>query len=298
MTSLNIIVGSNGFIGQNLKNKLILENQNYFEIKTLNESNLSLIAKKINKTIKEIQIENLNLFHLGGTTEWIKIHSHPDDFEKDSIKLAKNVIDFKSRLEKPLITIFPSSGKVYNESSEPIAENHTINPKTTLGRTKVLLENLFQEYKLQNEKLYIGRIFNVYGFGQKESFLIPSIIKQLSSSRVKYLELGNLTDVRDYLHVSDVATALQIISKKPIINSNVEIINIGSGNGFTAINIAKIILKIFNLQIDIKSVSMKQRRDESSIEIVNNNRLKQFGWKQDIALEKGLELCIKESIKL
>ena len=298
MTSFNVIVGSNGFIGRNLKNKLILEKQNFFEIKMLNESNLGLIANEINKKVSKTQIKNINLFHLGGTTEWIRIHSFPGDFEKDSIKLANNIIDFKSRLEIPLTTIFSSSGKVYGESHGPIEENHPTNPRNILGRTKILLENIFQEYKLETEKFYICRIFNVYGIGQKESFLIPSIIKQLSESKVKYIELGNLSDVRDYLHVSDVVMALQIITKKLSKNSDVEIINIGSGKGYTALDIAEIILKSMNLQIDVKSVSTKQRRDENSIEIVNNTKLKQFGWKQEIAMEKGIKLCTEELIKL
>ena len=128
--------------------------------------------------------------------------------------------------------------------------------------------------------------------------MIPSIIKQLRESKVKNIELGNLSDVRDYLHVSDVVKALQIITKKLSKNSDVEIINIGSGKGYTALDIAEIILKSMNLQIEVKSVSTKQRRDENSIEIVNNTKLKQFGWKQEIAMEKGIKLCTEELIKL
>ena len=49
----------------------------------------------------------------------------------------------------------------------------------------------------------IVRPFNIYGPGQRDSFLIPSIVRQVLDPSVKAVSVQDLRPKRDYLYVAD-----------------------------------------------------------------------------------------------
>ena len=74
----------------------------------------------------------------------------------------------------------------------------------------------------------IIRPFNVYGMGQKEHFLIPSLIKQVLTDTE--IIVNDLTPKRDFIYLDDLVEALILTMK----NFDIfEIYNIGSGESFS-----------------------------------------------------------------
>ena len=289
MTYINLIIGGKGFIGSFIMNELKRKRQNVFVIDRLDDSNFEDVSKKLISKIELKKIKILKLYQFGAITEWKKIHQDPINFEKDSIRLMNNFIKLKSRIPIPFSTIYPSSGKVYLKSNNPLSENYKTNPTTLLGSVKLKIENLLIENRLDFEKLLICRIFNVYGPNQKNSFLVPTIIRQLKDSNKQNIELGNLYDKRDYLYVTDVASAVLTAADKIDLLNEIEIVNVGSGNGTDALTITNILKDYFNSKKKVITVSEKIRVDENPVEIANNKKLRELGWLNKISLKKGLK---------
>jgi nucleoside-diphosphate-sugar epimerase len=77
-----------------------------------------------------------------------------------------------------------------------------------------------------------ARIFLLYGPGEHPKRLVPSVIQPLLRGEVA--ELSAATQVRDFLYVKDVASALVALLDSPVVGS----VNIGSGHGSTVRDLA------------------------------------------------------------
>ena len=110
--------------------------------------------------------------------------------------------------------IFASTSKVYgNPAYLPIDENHPTKPTSVYGETKLEAESLIKEKASSSSKQYvILRQFNIYGPGQNNSFLIPSIISQIKEK--EEIELGNLTVKRDFTYVNDLCECYSMLLEK------------------------------------------------------------------------------------
>jgi GDP-4-dehydro-6-deoxy-D-mannose reductase len=296
MQIANILIGSNGFMGSQLLQIFEREKQFCLKIPRIELEIIPQISSDINAQINNDKFLSINLYHFGGTTEWIKIHEDPKVFMKRSIELAKHVIDLKSRLELPVRTVLASTGKVYSKSEIPLHEESEISPSNVLGETKLAIENFMESNISENENLIIGRIFNVYGPSQKDSFLVPTILKQIENENNK-IELGNLTDIRDYLYVTDVVYALKTLAEQKIKPPKKEIFNVGSGVGLSPIEIANLLMDLLKAKKKIVSIKSRKRFDENPFEVANNSKLRSLGWKPKVNLDEGLSKCITKSVK-
>lgn len=185
--------------------------------------------------------------------------------------------------------IYVSSSHVYGIPQYiPVDEKHPIAPREPYSASKAAAENIVNGYSgAYGIETAIVRPFNVYGSGQDESFLIPSIIKQASGSDV--IEVGNVEPTRDFTYITDVVAAFLKIAE-----SGSGVYNIGSGDEVKIGDIVRKIVKIVNPNIKIRSVIDRKR--SSGVEIprlcADVSRLKEIGWTSSIGIEEGLRKMI------
>lgn len=146
--------------------------------------------------------------------------------------------------------VFSSSAAVFGEPQYlPIDEDHPKNPENYYGFTKLEIERFMEWYdKLKGLKFAALRYFNAAGYDidgfpcgleQNPANLLPVIMEVACGMREKLNIFGNDYDtrdgtcIRDYVHVTDLATAhvkaLEYISEK---NESLKV-NLGSENGVT-----------------------------------------------------------------
>ena len=163
--------------------------------------------------------------------------------------------------------IFSSSATVYGFPEYfPIDENHKCDLINTYGRTKYFIEHIIKDWsKNTNEKkAIILRYFNPAGahetgfIGENPkgipNNLFPFITHVISGKQKELNVYGNDyntpdgTGIRDYIHVCDLARGhvLSIDQLKKI--NNYEIINLGSGRGFSVLEV----INEFQNQLDQK----------------------------------------------
>ena len=186
--------------------------------------------------------------------------------------------------------VYVSSSHVYGVPEYiPIDEIHPIASREPYSASKAAAENIVNGYSgTYGINTAIVRPFNIYGPGQHESFLIPSIIKQASGSDV--IEVGNLEPTRDFTYITDVVAGFLKIAE-----SGYGVYNIGSGIEVKVGDIIQKIVDIVNQNIEIRSVVDRQR--SGGVEITRMcadvSRLRRIGWEPKVGLEEGLRFTIK-----
>ena len=154
--------------------------------------------------------------------------------------------------------IFSSSATVYgNPHTVPITEEFPLSVTNPYGRTKLMLEEILQDvYKADNEwNVVLLRYFNP--IGAHESGIIGEDPKGIPNNLVPYIAqvaVGKLeclgvfgddyptpdgTGVRDYIHVVDLAKGHVKALKKIEDNSGLSIYNLGTGKGYSVLDIVK-----------------------------------------------------------
>jgi len=258
-----IITGGDGFIGKRVCERL-KQNKDY---------NLIILKEEEFDIRKPESFENLTCDYFIHMAALIR-NEHPQKMMDVNVKGTFNVLEFCKRVGAKLI--FTSSCGVYGNSHSPIKEDSPLAPVNYNGLTKLLGEQLCNYYSINhNVCSIILRIFNPYGPGQREGFLITDIIKQLKNEKII---LKSPYPKRDYVHIDDVAEAIE---KSLQVNIS-EIFNIGTGIGTSVKELVKMITDkpvIFENETLIED---DIHADISKAEISLN-------WKPKIQLNEGLQ---------
>jgi UDP-glucose 4-epimerase len=150
--------------------------------------------------------------------------------------------------------IFSSSATVYGDPHYlPIDETHPIRATNPYGRTKVMIEEILQDYCEANPDFMALslRYFNPVGahisglIGENPNGipnnLMPFIAQTATGERDKVAVFGSDYDtldgtgVRDYIHVMDLADGHIAAFDKNHGNSGFHAFNLGTGNGFSVL---------------------------------------------------------------
>lgn len=132
-----------------------------------------------------------------------------------------------------------------------------------------------------------GRIFFVYGFGQRESSLIPYCYKTLKEGKTP--QINNPCAINDFVHVSDVANAIKTLIETHKISG---IFNIGSGKPSKVKKIVEIIAKkMGSKKIPIYHTEYSEEKGMwADISLIQKKTV----WSPQIPLETGIEKTLSQ----
>lgn len=234
------------------------------------------------------------VYYLAAVTEHHLLANAPldclDAYVKATVTISKAFARSGSRR-----MIYSSTGKVYGPIvGRPIRESDPVSPSNVLGRVKVLAEAIlmFTGRVTPDKQIVIARIFNIYGPGQKDTFILPTILNQLRfGSKVV---LGNLDDGRDYVYIDDLVDALDLLGKKAGLQP-LEIFNVGTAQAASVRDMLGEIERLTGRRIEVQQRTEKMRADEHSSECGDYSRLAALGWQPRTTLAAGIEACIQQS---
>ncbi|MFA6624562.1 MAG: GDP-mannose 4,6-dehydratase, partial [Bacilli bacterium] len=203
--------------------------------------------------------------------------------------------------------VFSSTAAVYGSAKEPtITEDAPLHPESPYGFSKLAAEHLINDCeKAYGIKHCIFRYFNVAGASEDssigeahpvETHLIPVTVNAcLSGKPMKIFgndyQTRDGTNLRDYIHVLDLADAHVLGMKMLLEGKDSAIINLGSENGYTNKEILETVSKVLNKEINW-SFGPRRAGDADSI-VASNKRAKELlGWKPT----RDLETMIKDDV--
>ncbi len=164
-----------------------------------------------------------------------------------------------------------------------LLENAPTGPATIYAATKLSLNLIGQQMAAASGINFAwARIFYLYGPYEDERRAVPALIRALLNGQPFPATLGE--QVRDYLHVEDVASALVTLAER---RAN-GVFNIASGVPVTMRQLMETIGEIAGRSDLIRFGGVPYRDWEPSFVCGDNRRLKELGWMPCYTLSQGL----------
>lgn len=223
-----------------------------------------------------------------------------DESVKNPAKYFKNnvfgTLNLLETMEKHKVSkmVFSSTCAVYGDAKYfPIDELHQTSPQNPYGESKLMAEKLITSYgNLKGLDYVIFRYFNVCGASgdglvgdsKKPSvLLLQNAVRGALEIEPFYLTYPKVNTVdkspiRDYLNVVDLAEAHVSALKHLKSGGKSEIINLGTGTGYSVLEIVKAVQAETGVKFKIKKG--KLREGESPKMIASVKKAKRIlGWK-------------------
>lgn len=252
------------------------------------------------KVFKENKIESA--VHFAGLKAVGESVSQPLRYYENNLLSTINLCKLLSKYDAKKI-VFSSSATVYGKpKSNPISEDADLWTTNPYGETKLMIERVLADvYNADKEwSISILRYFNPIGAHRSgligedpngiPNNLLPYITQVASGKRECLSVFGNDynthdgTGVRDYIHVVDLAKAhLKALERANKVHA-VEHYNIGTGQGYSVLDIVKAYEKSTGAKIPYKIVA---RRPGDIDECYANpeKAYKILNWKAEYGIE-------------
>ena len=272
-----LVTGSDGFVGKHLVSELKAQ-----EAEVIGIDIQSGVDIRNWDQVKNVEGAD-TIYHLAA------MMYVPFSWEKPHIVYGVNVYGTLNILEYCRVydvkkIVFASSYIYGKPKYLPIDEKHPVNPTNPYAKSKKIAEDLCQGHSKDfGLNCVVLRFFNIYGPGQNEKFLIPTIIKQLKKGKI---ELNDPEPKRDFLFIKDAVEAY--VNAGVYNNSNFEIFNIGSGVSYSVDEIVRKLIHISGREV-IVNYRNKRRKNEIMNVIAGIRKAKEkLGWKPKIEIDDGL----------
>lgn len=202
--------------------------------------------------------------------------------------------------------VYSSSATVYGDpASVPITEDFPLHPENPYGRTKLMIEEILRDLYVSDKEwnILILRYFNPVGahfsgrIGEDPNGipnnLIP-YISQVAVGKLKELKIfGNNyptpdgTGIRDYIHVTDLALGHLKAIEKLKYNPGVEVYNLGTGRGYSVLEMVAAFSKACGRDIPYRIVD-RRPGDIATCYADPSKAEKELGWQAGKGIE---EMC-------
>lgn len=286
--SKNILfIGGAGFIGSSLVKRFVSNGAHsvfvmepeFADSSRLNSCKIPVFRCPLSNivAVKNILLSNKidTVVHLAST---LIPGSNYDDYVwefKEIIFPSIELMEFCAD-EDIKFVYFSSGGTVYGNRTtlQPFVETDDLLPISYYGWSKQMMENsiLFKN-RTKDLKYLIVRPSNPYGHGQnmygKQGLIAVAIGKILENKSVEVW--GDGSAIRDYIYIEDLAAILFELINNAVNN---EIINIGSGRGYS-VNDVLAFLKIIS-KVDFKIEYKNARSVDVSNMVLDIEKMKRF----------------------
>jgi UDP-glucose 4-epimerase len=193
--------------------------------------------------------------------------------------------------------VFVSSCAVCGDpESLPVREEHRTDPISPYAESKLIAERYclgFQERQLLRS--VVLRFFNVYGPRQGMNDYSGVITRFIDRVRQKepLVIYGDGSQTRDFVNVHDVVEAILASMKSS--DSEGEVFNVGSGKPTSINELAKTILELAGVDLEIRYE--KPRAGDIKDSYADISKAKKFlGYEPKISLRDGLRVLLEEKL--
>ncbi len=260
---------------------------------------IDLCDKAKTKTVFEAHPDISGIIHFAA------LKSVPESVEKPLLYFQNNIGSLVNLLElaaefKVNDFVFSSSCSVYGNTTDlPVTEQTPVSQaESPYARTKQMGEDIIRDFaKVSAGNFVLLRYFNPVGahesgkLGEDTTDVITAVIPRITGTAMgKFKEFTvfgsdyNTRDgscIRDYIHVSDIASAhtkaLQYLQAGSSVAKEPLVLNLGTGNGVTVLEAIESFERVSGQKLNYK---MGPRREGDVVAIyANNNKARTLlGW--------------------
>ena len=297
-----LVVGGAGFIGFHLCKRLsgltsnltIYDNLSSGKMENVQDvGKVKFVKGDILDLKKLCSVEKADLiYHLAAQVVVPYSMENPlIDFETNA-KGTVQVLEKARKDDSKLV--FASSAAVYgNPVQLPTTEDYGFHPVSCYGLSKVVGEEYCGMYKDQyGLDITVMRFANVYGL--RCHGVIHDFLDKIAKNPGRLEIIGTGLQSRDFVHVSDVIDALVTVGSEK--STNGKTYNIGFGTTTKIIDLAKLMLKILNLQDQtfVTTTGVSWQGDINTIWFDITKAKKELSWNPRVNLEDSIKEVIAD----
>jgi len=260
------------------------------------------------EALEKVFVENPEIdsaIHFAGLKAVGESVQMPGMYYYNNLVSTLNLVELMSKYNAKRI-VFSSSATVYGmPKTVPISEDFPLSTTNPYGETKLMIERILKDIWVSDKEWSVSilRYFNPIGahksglIGENPrgipNNLLPYVAK-VAAGQLPYLSVfGNDYDtkdgtgVRDYIHVVDLAKAhLKALEKAEKV-TGVDYFNIGTGTGYSVLEIVKAYEKATGLTVNYKIVD-RRPGDIATCYANPNKAYTELGWRAENGIE---EMC-------
>lgn len=317
-----LVTGGAGYIGTHTCIELLNAGNEVIVIDNLCNSNREALRRVEKITGKKVQFYEEDLLHREAVEDIFKnndisyvIHfaglkavgesvEKPMEYYWNNITGSLILLDIMKKYNVKKM-IFSSSATVYGKpETVPIREDFPLSVTNPYGRTKLMLEEILKDVHIADPdwSIVLLRYFNP--IGAHKSGLIGENPKGIPNNLVPYITqvaVGKMpfvrvfgddydtkdgTGVRDYIHVMDLARG-HVKAEKALEHSGVSIYNLGTGVGYSVLDMIHSFEKVCGKEIPYK-IQPRRAGDIATCYADASKAWEELGWKAECGL---MEMC-------
>lgn len=318
-----LVTGGAGYIGSHTCIELLNEGYEVVVVDNLSnssEESLRRVKKITGKEVKFYEADILDadaldkiftaekidaVIHFAGLKAVGESVSKPLEYYHNNVSGTVVLCDVMRKHNVKDI-IFSSSATVYGDpATVPITEDFPLSVTNPYGRTKLMLEEIFRDLYVSDNywNIILLRYFNPIGAHKSGTIgenpkgipnnLVP-YITQVAIGKLDYLSVfgddydtPDGTGVRDYIHVVDLALGHVQAVKKLKDKEGVSEYNLGTGIGYSVLDILKGFEKVTGKEIKYK-IQPRRAGDIATCYADASKAKEELGWEATRGLE---EMC-------
>ena len=228
--------------------------------------------------LEKVFIENPDIdsaIHFAGLKAVGESVQKPGMYYYNNLVSTLNLVEMLSKYNAKRI-VFSSSATVYGmPKTVPIREDFPLSTTNPYGETKLMIERILKDVWISDNEWSVSVLRYFNPIGAHKSGLIGENPKGIPNNLLPYVAkvaAGQLpclsvfgddydtkdgTGVRDYIHVVDLAKAhLKALERAEKVNG-VEYFNVGTGTGYSVLEIVKAYEKATGLKVNYKIVDRR-----------------------------------------
>ncbi len=210
----------------------------------------------------------------------------PDADFRASVPMTFSILDSLRRSAPGCKFIFLSSAAVYgNPRSLPVGEDQPADPISPYGFHKLACELICREFSvIYGLPTAIIRIFSAYGQGLRRQVLWDTCLKAHKNREVVVLR-GTGNETRDFIHVHDIAQAIEIVGRNGLLKG--ETYNLGCGVQISIRKVAELLISAMGMQRRLRFDGVVPRGIPLNW-CADIQKIKKIGFAASISPEEGI----------
>lgn len=293
-----VVTGGAGYIGSFMAKKLLEAKNEVIVLDSLERGHRELIDK--NAVFEQVDLREKEKVELifkkhkpDAVIHFAGLISVGESMQKPNLYFVGNIDTTLNLLEAMRLVdckklIFSSTAAVYgNPTIVPIPENHSKEPTSVYGESKLMIEHILKWYQsIYGLRFVALRYFNACGaaldgssgeWHPQETHIIPCAINALLNNQEFTLfgtdyKTFDGTCVRDYIHVLDLVEAHMLALSQIDTSVGGNAYNVGTGTGFSNKQVLEMIERISGKSL--KVITSPRRAGDADQLVANVDKIK------------------------
>lgn len=301
-----LVTGGAGYIGSVVTTQLLQRGYEVVVYDNLGNGHKAAVPKRakfvegntgdraaLDRVFKKHKFDGV--IHMAASIEAGESMKFPEQYFRNNTANSLTLLEAVLAHKVPRF-VFSSTAALFGTPDRtPIEENDPVHPTNTYGESKLLVEHMLEWFhKIHGLRYACLRYFNAAGAtadqGEShhpESHLIPLILQVALGKRESISIFGtdyetpDGTCIRDYIHVSDLASA-HVLTLDALRKQDQLAYNLGNGRGFSVREVIETARKVTGHPIPAKE--MPRRAGDPSILVASSDKIKrELNWQPKYA---------------